>query len=99
MPYGDEYRAQRKVVHAGLNPNAVQKYQPLLGDRASLMVLKILNDAERLYEHVKLYVPRTNGNGDYSARTDGYCSTASKIVLSVTYGAFGAEREAKVSLI
>ena len=57
MPYGDEYRAQRKLAHVTLNPKAVQKYQPFLEDFASWMALNILNDPEGLYEHVKLCVP------------------------------------------
>ena len=53
MSYGDEWRAQRKLIHMALNSKAVQKYHPLVEDYASGMAVKLLNDPEQFYHHIK----------------------------------------------
>ena len=60
MSYGDEWRAQRKLIHMALNSKAVQKYHPLVEDYASGMAVKLLNDPEDFYHHIKQYVDPRN---------------------------------------
>lgn len=54
MPYGREWREQRRLVHVGLNATVVKKYHTTQEDLASIMLLDMLNTPEKFFDHVRL---------------------------------------------
>ncbi|KIK54688.1 hypothetical protein GYMLUDRAFT_99986 [Collybiopsis luxurians FD-317 M1] len=58
LPYGREWRSQRRLAHAALNPTAVRKYHTLQEDLASRMLLDLIDRPEAFFAHVRLYAER-----------------------------------------
>ncbi|EIM81797.1 cytochrome P450 [Stereum hirsutum FP-91666 SS1] len=58
LPYGREWREQRRLAHVGLNATVVKKYHTTQEDLASIMLLDMLNTPEKFFDHVRLYAER-----------------------------------------
>ena len=56
LPYGDEWRAQRKLAHHALSPSAVKRYHAVQEDLAALLGQQLLNTPEDFFSHVRLWV-------------------------------------------
>ncbi|CCM05003.1 uncharacterized protein FIBRA_07202 [Fibroporia radiculosa] len=56
LPYGDEWRAHRKLAHAGLGPVAIKRYHSIQEDLAALLCQRLLSKPEDFFSHVRLYV-------------------------------------------
>lgn len=54
LPYGREWREQRKLAHVALNPSAVRKYCIVQENLASILALDILTCPEGFFDHVRL---------------------------------------------
>ena len=55
MPYGPEWRRQRKVYQSILNITAVTSYQPLQAAEAVLTLKQLSETPERYYDHIRRY--------------------------------------------
>ncbi|KAJ7223154.1 cytochrome P450 [Mycena pura] len=51
LPYGNEWRAHRKLAHVALSPGAVKQYHELQEDLAALLNKAILNKPEEFFSH------------------------------------------------
>ncbi|KAF7799349.1 hypothetical protein EIP86_010581 [Pleurotus ostreatoroseus] len=49
LPYGDEWRAQRKLAHHALSPSAVKRYHAVQEDLAALLGQQLLNTPEDFF--------------------------------------------------
>lgn len=54
LPYGAEWREQRKLAHLGLSMAAVKKYYTNQEDLASLLTEDLLISPENFFAHVRL---------------------------------------------
>jgi cytochrome P450 len=55
MPYGPEWRGQRKVYQTILSVTAVTSYQPLQAAEAVLTMKQLSETPERYYDHIRRY--------------------------------------------
>lgn len=55
MPYGPEWRAQRKVYQSILSPTAVTKYQPLQEAEAILTLQQLFQSPQKYYDSIRRY--------------------------------------------
>ncbi|OCH92010.1 cytochrome P450 [Obba rivulosa] len=53
MPYGQEWRALRKLAHTALSPAQVKKYHGMEEDVAALLCTHLLESPERFSDHVR----------------------------------------------
>ncbi|EIM85219.1 cytochrome P450 [Stereum hirsutum FP-91666 SS1] len=71
LPYGREWREQRKLAHVALNPSAVRKYCIVQENLASILALDILTCPEGFFDHVRLYAERIIFSVVYGVDIDG----------------------------
>ena len=55
LPYGTEWREQRKLAHVALNPGAVKEYIPIQEEQSTLLNKALLEDPDDFFAHVRLY--------------------------------------------
>ncbi|PPR05069.1 hypothetical protein CVT24_010256 [Panaeolus cyanescens] len=53
-PYGEQWRAHRRVSHQALKPEATHKYHPIQLKKVHNMMLGLLDTPERFWEHSKM---------------------------------------------
>ncbi|EKM50901.1 uncharacterized protein PHACADRAFT_212817 [Phanerochaete carnosa HHB-10118-sp] len=58
LPYNEEWRAQRKLVHHALSPRAVKQYHIVQEDLAAILGKQILDDPENFFSYVRLTASR-----------------------------------------
>ncbi|KAL0959324.1 hypothetical protein HGRIS_014585 [Hohenbuehelia grisea] len=58
LPYGTEWREQRKLAHMALNPTAVKKYHVVQEDLAALLCADILKTPDDFFSLVRLTAGR-----------------------------------------
>ncbi|EIM80937.1 cytochrome P450 [Stereum hirsutum FP-91666 SS1] len=71
LPYGREWREQRKLAHVALNPSAVRKYHIVQENLASVLALGILTNPEGFFDNVRLYAERIIFSVVYGVYIDG----------------------------
>lgn len=89
MPYGDEWREHRKIVHGSLNSTAVKQWHTVQQDMAILLNKDLLNDPSGFLHHIRLYGFRPT----LSIYEFKFRRTASRIVLYVGYGLFAPDMD------
>ncbi|OCH91997.1 cytochrome P450 [Obba rivulosa] len=55
-PYGQEWRAQRKLAHTSLNPVQLKRYHGMQEDIAALLCKKLLDSPENFNHHIHMSV-------------------------------------------
>lgn len=55
LPYGEEWRIQRKLAHSALSPSAVKKYYTIQEDLAAILGKQLLDNPEEFFDHIRLY--------------------------------------------
>ncbi|THU99233.1 cytochrome P450 [Dendrothele bispora CBS 962.96] len=58
MPYGEEWRESRKLIHIALNPGAVKKYYGVQEDIAALLNKDLLDSPNDFMQHLRLMAGR-----------------------------------------
>ncbi|KAJ8482310.1 hypothetical protein ONZ51_g5439 [Trametes cubensis] len=58
LPYGAEWRTQRKLAHAALSPSAVRKYHIVQEDLAALLCKEIMDTPNDFFVHVRMAAER-----------------------------------------
>ncbi|KAJ7491280.1 cytochrome P450 [Mycena latifolia] len=58
MPYCDEWREHRKIVHGALNPTAVKKWHTVQQDMAALMTKDLLDNPREFLHHIRFSASR-----------------------------------------
>ncbi|KAJ7146035.1 cytochrome P450 [Mycena epipterygia] len=58
LPYGNEWRTQRKLAHLALSPTAVKKYHIVQEDLAVLLCTNLLSTPKEFFNHVRLISSR-----------------------------------------
>ncbi|KAH9896527.1 cytochrome P450 [Cubamyces lactineus] len=58
LPYGAEWRTQRKLAHAALSPSAVRKYHVVQEDLAALLCKEIMDTPNDFFVHVRMAAER-----------------------------------------
>ncbi|TFK80436.1 cytochrome P450 [Polyporus arcularius HHB13444] len=58
LPYGEEWRVQRKLVHGSLGPSSVKQYHKIQEDLAGLLAKQLLDDPVGFFDHVRLTASR-----------------------------------------
>lgn len=57
MPYGDEFRQQRKFIHQQLGTKILaSRFSDIQDIESKRFLLRILNDPKNYFEHIKAYV-------------------------------------------
>ncbi|EED84236.1 predicted protein, partial [Postia placenta Mad-698-R] len=54
LPYGEEWRAHRRLAHSALSPTAVRRYHGIQEDMAALLCMRLLREPEAFFSHVRL---------------------------------------------
>ncbi|EED79605.1 predicted protein, partial [Postia placenta Mad-698-R] len=54
LPYGEEWRAHRRLAHTALSPAAVKRYHGVQEDLAALLCQRLLQSPEDFFNHVRL---------------------------------------------
>lgn len=55
LPYGEEWRLQRKLAHAALSSSEVKKYYTVQEDLAAILAKQLLEDPEGFVDYIRLY--------------------------------------------
>ncbi|KAI0635410.1 cytochrome P450 [Trametes polyzona] len=58
LPYGDEWKAHRRLAHIALSPNAVRQYYTVQEDLAASLCQAIVDDPEDFCSQIKLTTSR-----------------------------------------
>ncbi|KAI0764639.1 cytochrome P450 [Fomes fomentarius] len=58
LPYGEEWRLQRKLAHAALSPSEVKKYCTIQEDLAAILAEQLLEDPEGFVDYIRLTASR-----------------------------------------
>ncbi|OSC96472.1 cytochrome P450 [Trametes coccinea BRFM310] len=58
LPYGPEWRTQRKLAHSALSPSSVKKYHIIQEDLAAMLCREILDDPKDFFSAVRLAAER-----------------------------------------
>ncbi|KAJ7626268.1 cytochrome P450 [Mycena polygramma] len=58
LPYGNEWRTQRKLAHVALSPASVKKYHIVQEDLAILLCTSLLSTPKAFFDHVRLISSR-----------------------------------------
>jgi cytochrome P450 len=54
FPYGEVWRRHRKLCWQHFNPEAAKRYNPMQTEQVYKLMNNIINDPERVFEHVSL---------------------------------------------
>ncbi|EMD35958.1 hypothetical protein CERSUDRAFT_53073 [Gelatoporia subvermispora B] len=58
LPYGDEWRAHRKLMHSALGPAQIKQYNRIQEDAAALMTKALIDKPEQFWGLVRTYVAK-----------------------------------------
>ncbi|KAI0739410.1 cytochrome P450 [Daedaleopsis nitida] len=58
LPYGEEWRIQRKLAHSALSPSAVRKYYTIQEDLAATLGKQLLDNPDDFFNHIRLTASR-----------------------------------------
>ncbi|KAI0759411.1 cytochrome P450 [Trametes elegans] len=58
LPYGNEWKVQRKLAHTALSPSAVKQYYSVQERIATMLCRDILNQPRGFFDHVRLAAAR-----------------------------------------
>ncbi|KAI0928027.1 hypothetical protein AcW2_004170 [Taiwanofungus camphoratus] len=87
LPYGDEWRAQRKLAHVVLNPAAVKTYHVVQEDVAALLSKQLLDTPAEFFHHVRLAAGRIVLSVTYGLSVDAadheYIAHAEETMLMI----------------
>ncbi|KAH9924335.1 cytochrome P450 [Epithele typhae] len=87
LQYGPEWRKQRRIIWQQFHPGVIPKYHPALIEGARRLVLRLLDDPDRLPEHILYAIGGTIVEATYgltvAAEDDKYITIANRSVQDV----------------